>query len=73
MRSSLLALALAVTSAIASPVDVEERGLERRLDTASHCGQWESVPSPSNLNIIFLTDVFSFPLSTLQSILSAAQ
>lgn len=43
MWSSALALALATASVIASPVDVEERGLERRLDTTSHCGQWESV------------------------------
>lgn len=43
MWSSVLALALAATSAIASPIEVEERGLEKRLDTSSHCGQWESV------------------------------
>jgi len=43
MWSSVLALALAATSAIASPIEVEERGLEKRLDTSSHCGQWDTV------------------------------
>ncbi|KAF8313632.1 concanavalin A-like lectin/glucanase [Clavulina sp. PMI_390] len=44
--TSFAALALAVAGAIASPIQadaVEERGLERRLDTSSHCGQWDTV------------------------------
>lgn len=46
MFTPLLALALAVTSVLAKPVAVSpvaERGLERRLDTTSHCGQWDTV------------------------------
>jgi hypothetical protein len=39
----LLAIALAACNALASPIDIEER-LQRRLDTSSHCGQWECVP-----------------------------
>lgn len=41
MLLSLLTLAFAASRVLSLAIDREERSLERRLDTSSHCGKWE--------------------------------